>query len=116
MSVSKKHLQEMFRELSASDIKALKAALDGATNNPARSDAMDTADKLIGGYGVEAIRGESNSYQSYFGDIVALYVNTGDIYNATVVYDVAKRQFYATTMGDWVEWATSRRVDRVEVW
>jgi hypothetical protein len=69
--------------------------------------AMDAADKAMGGtrggsFGVESIR--SSDYSGgYWGDAAALYVNTGDTYNMTLVYDVADGRFYVTSWGDWAE-------------
>ena len=31
------------------------------------------------------------------------YLNTGDTYNATLVYDVGEDELYVSTWGDWVE-------------
>lgn len=63
--------------------------------------AMQDANALLKGHGVEAIRGRHKN--GYWQDIVALYVNMGDSYNATVLYDVEAEQFDITTYGDWVE-------------
>lgn len=52
--------------------------------------------------GVEAIRGDYHVDNYYF-DIVALYVNTGDTYNPTLLYETETGRFRATTFGDWVE-------------
>jgi hypothetical protein len=35
---------------------------------------------------------------------VALYVNMGDTYDATIIYDCLKDKFYVGTWGDWYEW------------
>jgi hypothetical protein len=113
---SLKAIKSYFPRMSNTDAKALKAALDGARGTKSVDEALETANKLIEGYGIEAIRGEAPTYRFYYQDIVALYVNTGDTYTGTVVYDVEKQQFQLTTFGDWVEWATSRRTDRVTVW
>lgn len=52
-------------------------------------------------FGAEAIRGAWQN--NYFGDTVALYVNTGDAYTGTLLYDVGQDKFYVGTYGDWVE-------------
>jgi len=53
----------------------------------------------LDGHGVEAIREE----KSGLGKVVAEYVNTGDTYNTTILYNVKSQNFYVTTMGDFVE-------------
>lgn len=64
--------------------------------------ALNYVDDMIHGHGVEAIRGDYH-VDNYYYDIVGLYVNTGDTYNATLVYDTDREKFVLTTMGDWVE-------------
>jgi hypothetical protein len=54
---------------------------------------------LLDGFGVEAIREE----KSGMGKVVAEYVNMGDTYNATILYNVKSQNFYVTTWGDFVE-------------
>lgn len=76
--------------------------LNGAHGSRGVDNALEEVDKIIGGHGIEAIRGESHR-GGYYGDIVGLYVNMGDTYNATVVYDTETGKFELTTWGDWVE-------------
>jgi hypothetical protein len=64
--------------------------------------AMELADTTIRGHGVEEIVGFRNSSQEM--KTVALYVNTGDIYNGTIIYDCLADKLYVGTYGDWVEW------------
>lgn len=98
-----KNLQEWFPEISAEDAKALaKYMKQGAGDRHSVDNALDTINQVIGGYGVEAIRGDYH-VDNYYYDIVGLYVNTGDTYNATVVYDTERERFEVTTFGDWVE-------------
>jgi hypothetical protein len=66
------------------------------------SEGMKQANELLRGHGVEAIH-SGNHRRGYWGDIVALYVNMGDTYNATLLYDVLAKEFKVTTMGDWVQ-------------
>lgn len=54
------------------------------------------ADEVIDGFGVEAIRDGD-------GDVIAEYVNTGDTYNPTFVWDYGEEEMYYTSWGDWVE-------------
>lgn len=57
--------------------------------------------KEIGGYGIEPITGRW--VDGYYQDIVLLYVNMGDPYALTVIYDTRRGRFYPACWGDWVE-------------
>ena len=63
--------------------------------------ALDEINKILKGYGVEAIR--DNDWASYFCDIGLLYVNLGDTYIPTVVYDTRKKRFIITSWGNIIE-------------
>jgi hypothetical protein len=63
--------------------------------------AMDRIDEILHGYGVESIRG--NTWDGFWTDCIALYVNMGDTYTPTVLYDVNKDVFVVTDWGTWVE-------------
>ena len=64
---------------------------------------LDAIDELIEGFGTEAIRGPWVG--GYWGDTVAVFIEMGDVYNGTILFDVERETFYATTVGDWVETA-----------
>jgi len=63
---------------------------------------MEALNELIDGYGVEAVNHESN-WDRYWGNAIALYVNTGDTYSPTILYSIADQQFELTTWGDFYE-------------
>ena len=58
--------------------------------------------ELIEGYGTEAITGPEyiNNYCMY---INAVYINTGDTYALTVLFDYRTNKFSLTSFGDYVE-------------
>lgn len=62
---------------------------------------MEEANAVLLGAGVTAIFGKY--VNSYYQDCVALYVNTGDTYEPTILYDTVAGEFGITTMGDFVE-------------
>lgn len=62
---------------------------------------MCAVDQLLGGSGVEVIRGRYVDHYSQ--DIQASYVNMGDTYDLTVLYDHETERYVLTSCGDWVE-------------
>ena len=64
--------------------------------------AMHVLDAMAGTYGVEAIEGDSVFWPA------AEYLNTGDTYRATLVYDFARDRFSVESWGDWLEKAERR--------
>ena len=63
---------------------------------------MEALNELIDGFGVEAVNHESN-WDRYWGNAIALYVNTGDTYSPTILYSIEDKQFELTTWGDFYE-------------
>lgn len=61
---------------------------------------MLAINEILGGYGVEAIFRDGGRISP---DME--YVNMGDPYNATVVYDYIDGKFIVTAWGDWIEHA-----------
>lgn len=63
---------------------------------PWRERAAYAVNALLGGHGVEGITDAS-------GRVVATYVNMGDTYAATLLFNHATGTVYVTTVGDFVE-------------
>lgn len=61
---------------------------------------MVAANELLSGHGVEPLKGEWSN--GYWGDIRAVYVNMGDTYANTLLYD-RNYGFRITSYGDFVE-------------
>ena len=72
--------------------------------------ALEEINRLIEGYGVEVVRGRP-WVDHFYQDINLLYVNMGDTYAPTVIYDTLKERFYITTWGDIIE----RQVKRFDI-
>ncbi len=53
--------------------------------------------------GVEVITDEDAWVDRYHYNIVAAYVNVGDTYTATLLYDTQAGEFLVTSYGDWLE-------------
>ena len=64
--------------------------------------ASDMFEELNDGCGVESIESE---YQDdrYWGKAIGLYVNTGDTYNLTIVYNIIDQHFEFVSWGDFFE-------------
>lgn len=93
-----KMLKEEFQDEMREKVKSLNTQnLEGR----AVSTVLDELNKQFGGYGVEVV----NDYQfrKYYGDIALEYINMGDSYTATIIYDVDKEEFVYDTLGDYIE-------------
>jgi hypothetical protein len=98
-----KNIAEWFR-IDADKAKAIAATLKAADSVEAVDAALAYADQMLEAHGIEALRGGEGYHVSrYYGDIVALYVNTGDAYTATIIYETEPRRFHVWTYGDFVE-------------
>ena len=79
----------------------IRAYMMGA-DTPGRVDqAMDAINTILSGYGVESIK--DNRWTSYYCDIGLLYVNMGDTYTPTVIYDTRKGAWMVCSWGDIIE-------------
>jgi len=87
---------------AARESARLARMIESATNSDKVDKVLEEADKLIDGSGIEAINGDYH-VNNYYHDIVALYVNTGDTYNTTLLYETERDRFLVTSFGDWVE-------------
>lgn len=83
--------------------RSLRGALLLADNgdHAAVDHALDLANTLLHADGVEAINGKH--VDGYYQDIVALYVNMGDPYIPTLLYNTVTESFYLGGWGNWVE-------------
>jgi len=63
---------------------------------------MQRVDQILECHGVEPIRSEDR-WTNYWGDTIALYVNTGETYDLTLIYDTRSCEFLVESWGDWVE-------------
>jgi hypothetical protein len=77
-------------------------------NYPSQQElVMSALNDLLEGFGIEAIRDPDDS-----DNIIATYVNMGDTYNGTIVYDMKEEQYVLTTWGDWYEgWINKQNED-----
>jgi hypothetical protein len=109
--ITRNSLLQDFRDLDEDDassvVRAAKAIRD-ARNMREVERQMDKIDRLIGGHGVEAlyfkeglgIRGFASEMED---ELLAVFVNTGDLYNPTVLWDAKKDTVTLTSWGDFTE-------------
>lgn len=93
-------------DISTADAKKLSALIKSANDPTTVDKALNEADKILQGFGVEAIK--DNGRDSYYCDIGLLYVNKGDTYTTTLVYDTRKKRFIIAAWGDIVEASPKR--------
>ena len=81
------------------------------------SDILRKVDKFADTHGVEAIyEGDDGLLSTRGGRLVAEYLNSGDTYNLTLLYDYDDESFSFTTYGDWVEeWEKEKFADTMEI-
>jgi hypothetical protein len=118
MGISAKRLMATF-EISPSDAKRLarmtREFVDAAFADaryvrpkwaeglPSSDDVLEEANRLLKGFGVEATQCESCQVDKYYYGIVLLYVNMGETYETTFMYDTEKGRFLIGSWGDWFE-------------
>ena len=83
--------------------KLLKYLVHGNETSKGADRIIEKLNFIIEGYGVEAIIGNDVADDEYWDDTVAVYINMGDTYAKTILYDVHESEFVVTTWGDWVE-------------
>ena len=73
-------------------------------NPPDRvTEQMEALNELIDGFGIESIRIEDYWHSNYWQDVIGVYVNLGDTYILTIIYNVIDEQFEFTSWGDYYE-------------
>ena len=99
-------------EAAEKALELVKKPLNGGARVPAFGDfgtsrdkdanaRLEEINKLIEGFGIEAIRGAH--WNGYWCDVHAVYVNVGDTYALTVLYDPHTEELLLTSYGDWIE-------------
>lgn len=103
--------------LDPEDIPAVAKWVRKCYHRPSEPELKLAAlDAVLDGFGVEAVRVEGEWVSHYHGDLVASYVNQGDTYTETVVYDHEKDEFLVTSWGAWLEeWEKEHEREAEEV-
>lgn len=104
MPVNARELQDAFRDLTPQEASRWARRLNAVEGTSRDADdELREFDKAAKGHGVEAITDEDAHVDSYHFNIIAAYVNVGDTYTPTVLWDSGERTFQVTSYGDWVE-------------
>lgn len=59
---------------------------------------MNALNEVLEGHGVETIRG--SEWDSFYGDVTFEYINVGDSYTPTVIYDIRNDKFKLKCIAD----------------
>lgn len=94
---------EKLRELAEALAKPDKVAEDDDDFVKAVDEAMEKANEVLDGHGVEAAAGEGSDLGKYWRDTILLYVNLGDTYDTTVCFDPDEEDFFVGSWGDFIE-------------
>lgn len=105
-SPSEKEILKAFPEMAHGKAKELADKLAAAVNsdeNDAIDEVMEFANEAINGNGVEAIQGDGAFIDKFWRDTVLVYVNMGDTYDQTILYDTESSEFSVGSWGDFME-------------
>lgn len=84
------------------DYESVKTWVSRCYNPPSRVELkLEALNEIIDGYGTESIEGDY--VDSYYMDIRYIYINKGDTYQGTIVFDTANSKFILSSWGDIVE-------------
>lgn len=64
---------------------------------------LEAINEIIGGSGVESVGHECIYVDNYYRNTIGSYVNTGDTYSYTILFDHVKKRWKLTTWGDFLE-------------
>jgi len=93
--------QKNVKEIWPDKAKAIIAICKSAHGYEEIDNALEAVNSLINGNGVESLY--SNEWIPHYLDIGLLYVNMGDTYEITVIFDTVNKEFLCTSWGDMVE-------------
>jgi tetrahydromethanopterin S-methyltransferase subunit G len=99
------HFESVLRKNYGEDFKKkaleIRNLMKDADNYDEIDEALNDINEILKCYGVESI--QDNDFYGYYCDIGILYVNTGETYDFTVLYDTRQERFLITSWGNIVE-------------
>lgn len=110
-SPTEKEIVKAFPDLDATKAKELVDALAApgkVSDNDdefvkAVDEAMEKANEILDGHGVEGASGDGADFGPYWKDTILVYVNLGDTYDTTILFDPDEEEFSVGSWGDFVE-------------
>jgi len=92
-------------EFDLKQFKSVRNRYDECYNPPDRIDCQLTAiNEIMDSYGVESIQVSESLFQDrYYSNAIGIYVNQGDTYILTIVYNTVDRIFEIINWGDYFE-------------
>jgi len=102
--------EELANQLAAEAKTVTKSTFD---------DYLGKVDAAIDAFGIEPLSLDGEDVDRFGLDWdereIAYYVNTGDTYNATLLYDPEDNTIYLTTFGDWLEaWEYEKELEMAD--
>lgn len=84
--------------------KPVKTWAESCRHPPKQLDLiLEALNVVLKGHGIEPLSLEGVWNSRYFGTVLALYVNTGDPYAPTILYDTELDRFVLSCQGDFLE-------------
>ena len=101
-------IQKTFPKLSKAQAADIRGVMQRAARDASVERALEIASQVIGGYGVDIIRGP-HFRRGYWADALLVFVNVGDAYEATIGFEPSSfgpGRFLVLPggYGSWVEW------------
>jgi len=86
-------------ELDPMEFESVRSWVSQCYNPPSWQEQVERAlNEVLDGWGIEAIWGVEDELWP-----IAVYINMGDTYNTTLLYDYRSQTWRVTTWGDFVE-------------
>jgi len=64
---------------------------------------QEALNEIMEGYGTEPITDENDYVDSFYFDIVFIYINKGDTYKGTIFFDTKREKYFLSCFGDVIE-------------
>lgn len=95
-------VEKEFRDVDEGDAKKVEELVAKSGRGKSASNALLEINDVLDGYGVEHVEGDKGP-SGYWSGAVAAYVNMGDTYNVTILYDTVDETFYLTDLGSFLD-------------
>jgi len=79
------------------------------------NEQLEAINEVIDGFGIESSTIEGYFKSHYWQDAVCLYVNQGESYALTVLYDIVNEKWELTSWGDFIESIENQLINEGEI-